>query len=108
MDKVTITHPQEMQLFLGLIKRRIIPDYAVFINGLNDTGPRINDRRELGYDEPRFTPEIKSGWDAKRGAPIGHRESLGQQAWGHEPVVEPSLLFRIPWFASQEVCLRGL
>ena len=61
---------QEMQLFLGLIKKQIIPDYAIFIDGLNDIGLRKRDRG-LGYDDPWFTPEIRSLWDAKRGAPTG-------------------------------------
>ena len=86
---------QEMQLFLGLIKKQIIPDYAIFIDGLNDTGLRTHDRG-LEYDAPWFTPEIRNLWDAKRGASTGRRASEGKAAWGHELKVEPTLLSRIP------------
>jgi hypothetical protein len=68
---------QEMQLFLSLIKKGVIPEYAVFIDGLNDVGVRVQGKR-LGYDEPWFTSEVKDLWDAKRGAITG-RCWLGAQ-----------------------------
>ena len=87
---------QEMQVFLGLIKQRIIPDYAVFIDGLNDTGRKVEDRKGLSYGDPWFTPDIRSLWDVKRGAHTSRRVSVGKQAGGGESVVDPTLLSRIP------------
>lgn len=79
---------QEMQVFLGLIKQGIVPDYAIFIDGLNEVGLRT--QGILGYDEPWFTPEIMSLWDARRG-----QSQQGDAARDHARG-EFTLLSRLP------------
>jgi hypothetical protein len=54
---------QEMLLLISLIKDGDIPDWAVFIDGANDTYQLARQR-----DEPWFAPEVRQLWDAKRGA----------------------------------------
>ena len=54
---------QEMLLLISLIKDGDIPDWAVFIDGANDTGQL---HRE--HDQPWFTSKVRTLWDAKRGA----------------------------------------
>ncbi len=86
---------QEMQLFLSLIKKGAIPQYAVFIDGLNEIGLRIHGKR-LGYDEPWFAWEVKDLWDAKRGAIPSSRSPQALLPGGTASVAQPTLLDRIP------------
>ncbi|MFX0145264.1 MAG: hypothetical protein ACFE9C_14455 [Candidatus Hodarchaeota archaeon] len=49
-------------LLISLIKDGDIPDWAVFIDGGNDTFQLHQE-----HDEPMFTSKVKLLWDAKRG-----------------------------------------
>lgn len=53
---------QEMLLFIREIKENQIPDWAVFIDGGNDTA-----QLAPGQDEPVYSPTVKALWDRRRG-----------------------------------------
>lgn len=83
---------QEMLLLISLIKDGDIPDWAVFIDGANDTHQLAQER-----DEPWFTSEVRQLWDVKRGAsPLSI-----QRDWSRIPMVRlanglSGLLSRMP------------
>jgi lysophospholipase L1-like esterase len=54
---------QELLLFISQIKIGDIPDWAIFIDGGNDTAQLAKKR-----DEPYFTQTVKQLWDERRGA----------------------------------------
>lgn len=55
---------QEMLLLISLIKDGDIPDWAIFIDGANDTAQL---HRE--HDQPWFTSQVRKLWDTRRGVP---------------------------------------
>lgn len=79
---------QEMQAFFGLLKQGIVPNYVVFIDGLNDIG--IRTQRVLGFDEPWFTPDMTALWDARRGASQQAGPALNQST------TDSAMLSRLP------------
>jgi hypothetical protein len=79
---------QEMQAFFRLLKQGMVPNYAIFIDGLNDIGLRT--QRVLGFDEPWFTPEMTALWDARRGSSQQADPALSQGR------AESALLSRLP------------
>lgn len=92
---------QEMQVFFSLLKQGMVPNYAVFIDGLNDIGIRIH--RALGFDEPWFTPDMTAIWDARRGS--------SQQAGPplNEGRADSTLLSRLPMVRfARSIALRVL
>jgi len=54
---------QEMLLLISLIKDGDIPDWAIFIDGANDTY-----QLHWEHDQPWFTSKVKQLWDNKRGS----------------------------------------
>lgn len=54
---------QEMLLLISLIKDGDIPDWAIFIDGANDTY-----QLHWEHDQPWFTSKVRRLWDTERGA----------------------------------------
>ena len=55
---------QEMLLFIGLLKDGQVPDWAIFVDGANDTY-QLSARRDVPY----FSHVVQSLWDARRLGP---------------------------------------
>lgn len=92
---------QEMQVFFGLLKQGMVPNYAVFIDGLNDIGLRT--QRALGFDEPWFTPDMTALWDARRGSAQQAGSALNQGR------ADSTLLSRLPMVRfARSIALRVL
>ena len=55
---------QEMLLLISMIKNSDIPDFAVFIDGANDTH-----QLHFKHDQPNFTDTLRDLWNYRRGIP---------------------------------------
>ena len=65
---------QEMILLLLLVKQGDVPNWAVFIDGINDTT-----QLSLLVDQAAFTPHMEALWDAKSSpAPVPWRALAGR------------------------------
>jgi lysophospholipase L1-like esterase len=69
---------QEMLLLISLIKEGDIPDWAVFIDGGNDTA-----QLALRHDEPAYTPALKHLWEIRSGA---SSRQQSQTTWSWLPM----------------------
>jgi len=53
--------PQEVALYIALLRKDPPPDIVVFLDGLNDVA-----RIGVGIEEPFFAPQATAGWEAER------------------------------------------